>query len=98
MKQHDVLGRLLTAGIALSTTCLVAGLTLSLVDRALGPEHAGLHPLIDAGLIILMVTPLVRVLVSLAEEIRDRNWFFAGITLMVVAVLGATLWTALRYV
>jgi uncharacterized membrane protein len=47
-------------------------------------------------LIILMGTPLVRVLVSLSEEIRDRNWFFASMTFIVVAVLCATLWTALR--
>jgi uncharacterized membrane protein len=43
-----------------------------------------------------MVTPLVRVLVSLSEEIRERNWFFASITFIVVAVLSVTLWTALR--
>jgi hypothetical protein len=95
---HELLGRWLTAGMVASATCLVAGLTLTLVDRALGPEHAGPHPLIDVGLIILMVTPLVRILFALSEEIRARNWFFAGITLIVVAVLGATLWTAVRSV
>ncbi|MGH9313698.1 MAG: DUF1634 domain-containing protein [Vicinamibacterales bacterium] len=96
MKQsHKLLGRLLAAGVTLSAICLAAGLTLTLVGSAMGPERAAPHPLLDAGLIVLMATPLVRVLVSLSEEIRDRNWFFASITLTVVAVLCATLWTAL---
>jgi uncharacterized membrane protein len=95
MKQHDVLGRLLTTGIALSAAFLVGGLILAYVDRARGLPN-GPHPLLDAGLIILMVTPLIRVLVSLSEEILDRNWFFASMTLIVVVVLCVTLWTALR--
>jgi uncharacterized membrane protein len=96
MKQsHELLGRLLTAGIALSATCLGVGLILAYVDRARGLPN-GPHPLLDAGLIILMVTPFVRVLVSLSEEIRDHNWFFASMTLIVIAVLCVTLWTAMR--
>lgn len=96
MKQsHELLGRLLTAGMALSATCLVVGLILAYVDRARGAP-TGPHPLLDAGLIILMVTPLVRVLVSLSEEIRDRNWFFASVALIVITVLCVTLWTAVR--
>jgi uncharacterized membrane protein len=95
MKQHDVLGRLLTTGIALSAACLVGGLILAYGDQARGLPN-GPHPLLDAGLIILMVTPLIRVLVSLSEEILDRNWFFASMTLIVVVVLCVTLWTAVR--
>jgi uncharacterized membrane protein len=95
MKQHDVLGRWLTAGITLSAVCLIVGLILAYVERARGLPD-GPHPLLDAGLIILMVTPLVRVLVSLSEEIRERNWVFASLTFIVVAILCATLWTALR--
>jgi hypothetical protein len=95
MKSHDVLARWLAAGLTLSSGCLALGLVLALVDRARGLPN-GPHPLLDFGLIILMVTPLVRVLVSLSEEIRERNWFFASITFIVVAVLSVTLWTALR--
>jgi uncharacterized membrane protein len=95
MKQHDVLGRLLTTGIAVSAACLVGGLILAYVDQARGLPN-GPHPLLDSGLIILMVTPLIRVLVSLSEEILDRNWVFASMTLIVVVVLCVTLWTALR--
>jgi uncharacterized membrane protein len=96
MKQsHELLGRLLTTGMALSATCLVVGLILAYVDRARGAPN-GPHPLLDAGLSILMVTPLVRVLVSLSEAIRERNWFFASMALIVITVLCVTLWTAVR--
>lgn len=95
MKSHDLLGRWLAAGMTLSAASLVLGLILAYVDRARGLPN-GPHPLLDTGLIILMLTPLVRVLVSLSEEIRDRNWFFASMTFIVVAILCATLWTALR--
>jgi uncharacterized membrane protein len=95
MKQHDLLGRFLSAGITLSAACLVLGLILAYVERARGLPN-GPHPLLDAGLIILMVTPLVRVLVALSEEIRERNWLFASMTFIVVAILCVTLWTAMR--
>jgi uncharacterized membrane protein len=96
MRQHPKLGRLLTVGMALSAACLVAGLILSLVDRAQTSQAAPPHLLLDVGLIVLMVTPLVRIVASLAEELRARNWFFAAVTLVVVTVLCATLWTAVR--
>jgi uncharacterized membrane protein len=95
MKPHDTLARWLTAGMTLSAASLIAGLILAYVERARGLPN-GPHPLLDAGLIILMVTPLVRVLVSLSEEIRERNWVFASMTFIVVAILCVTLWTALR--
>jgi uncharacterized membrane protein len=94
-ESHDLLGRWMAAGVTLSAACLALGLVLAYVDRTLDvPE--GPHPLLDTGLIILMVTPLARVLVALSEEIRKRNWFFASMTFIVLAVLCATLWTAVR--
>jgi uncharacterized membrane protein len=95
-ESHELLGRWLTSAMAVSAASLVAGLALAFVDRARGLPDLGPHPLLDVGLVVLMVTPLVRILFSLSEEIRARNWFFVGITLIVVAVLGATLWTAVR--
>jgi uncharacterized membrane protein len=90
---HDKLGRLLAAGVTASAICFAVGLILTFISRT--AESATARVILDAGLILLMLTPLVRVLVSLLEEIRDRNWFFAGITLTVVAILCATLWTSL---
>lgn len=93
---HLLLGRLLSAGVALSAMCLAAGLALLLIDRATGRPVTAPHPLLDAGLIILMATPFVRVMFALFEEIRHRNWFFASMTLTVAVLLCVTLWMALR--
>lgn len=94
-ESHNLLGRWMAAGVTLSAACLALGLVLAYVDRARDVPD-GPHPLLDTGLIILMVTPLARVLVSLAEEVRDRNWFFASMTFIVVSILCVTLWTAMR--
>jgi uncharacterized membrane protein len=67
-----------------------------MVDRALGPEHAASHPLLHVGLIMLIATPVLRVIVALGQDLRERNWFFAAATLVVLAVLAGTLVVAWR--
>jgi uncharacterized membrane protein len=89
---EHVLGRLLLAGVSLATALLSVGLLLWL---AMGPSAWALR-LLDWGLIALMGTPMIRVLVSLAEYIRVRDWFFVLTTLAVAAVLIGTLLVALR--
>jgi uncharacterized membrane protein len=89
------LGNLLNAGIMLSALCLIAGLPLTELRRLTSANPAP-HPLLHAGLMILMATPIVRVLISLVEEVRARNWFFALVTLAVVGVLSGTLIVAWR--
>jgi uncharacterized membrane protein len=92
---YELFGRLLTAGVTLSAACLAVGLAVAFAGRTRDVTPPAARLLLDAGLIVLMATPLLRVLVSLSEEVRNRNWFFAGITFIVVVVLAATLWTAL---
>jgi uncharacterized membrane protein len=95
-----LLGGLLLTGVRLSALCLIAGLVLTELGRATGRSDGDVpHRLLNIGLVILMATPITRVLVSLVDEIRSRNWFFAIITALVVALLSATLtvaWRALR--
>jgi uncharacterized membrane protein len=92
-----LLGGLLTTGVRLSALCLIAGLVLTELNRAADrPDGAVPHRLLNVGLVILMATPVTRVVVSLVDEIRSRNWFFAMITALVVALLGATLAVAWR--
>ncbi|MGI8672825.1 MAG: DUF1634 domain-containing protein [Luteitalea sp.] len=43
-----------------------------------------------------MATPVARVVLSCAEYVRRRDWFFAASSLGVLAVLGATVWIALH--
>ena len=85
-------GRLLFAGVATSATLLTAGLALWLFRPDSRP--AGL--VLEAGLFVLMATPILRVIVSIVEYVRMRDWFFVATTLAVLSVLTVTLIYALR--
>lgn len=78
-------GRLLEMGVLLASVCLAAGLVLWFVTG--GGPAASLT--LTVGLIVLMVTPLARVVASLIAYLRLRDWFFVVTTLIVFAVLAA---------
>ena len=80
------LGRLLQAGVLTSAVCLAVGLVLWMV-RGASPLATGT---LTVGLLILMATPLMRVLVSLVAYLRMRDWFFVGTTVMVFVLLAVT--------
>ncbi|MBI2835242.1 MAG: DUF1634 domain-containing protein [Acidobacteria bacterium] len=92
MQLERLLGRILLAGVGISTTLLAIGLLLWMTT---GPSGAG-STLLRAGLIVLMATPVMRVVVSFAEYVRQRDWFFSLITLAVLMELAVTLLVALR--
>jgi uncharacterized membrane protein len=85
------LGRLLLAGVLISTACLAAGLVLTLA----GAFPRAQHLLLTTGLIVLMATPILRVVVSMIEYVRMRDWFFVVTTLTVLAVLAGSVMYAL---
>ena len=87
------LGRLLLTGVLCSTAALLAGLVLWALDAA--PAVAA--RLLNAGLLILMATPLLRVVVSLVEYARMRDWFFVLTTLAVLSILCVSVAIALGY-
>lgn len=84
-----LIGRTLGIGVLLSTALLALGLLLSLVMPGVAAQR-----LLDAGLLLLMATPMARVLLSCAEYVRERDWFFAVNAFGVLVVLAVTLWTA----
>lgn len=84
------LGRLLVAGLAAAAASLAAGLVLFFVR----PGSASADSVLAVGLMILMATPILRVVVSVVEYVRMRDWFFVAITLSVLGVLAATVWFA----
>jgi uncharacterized membrane protein len=43
--------------------------------------------LIQLGLLLLIATPIARVLVSVFEFARERDWLYVGVTLFVLVVL-----------
>jgi uncharacterized membrane protein len=83
------LGRVLGVGIVISTALLVVGLTLFMV----WPGRTS-YWLLQAGLLILMATPVARVVVSAVEFVRLREWFFALASLGVLGVLATGVWLA----
>lgn len=85
------LGRLLITGLLVSSVALAAGLLLFLV--APGPASSNL---LAGGLVILMATPMLRVVVSVAEYVRMRDWLFVTTTLIVLAELAVTVIYSLR--
>ncbi len=85
------LGRLLVTGVAISATLLAVGLGMWLFN----PHQPIALWLLNAGLIVLMATPIMRVVVSFAEYIAMRQWFFVGVTILVLLELSITILVAL---
>lgn len=77
------LGRLLYAGVMSAAVCLTIGLMLTMA----GISAAVSNTILTTGLIILMLTPLARVVTSLVVYARMRDWFFVATTVMVFVVL-----------
>jgi uncharacterized membrane protein len=84
------LGHLLVTGVVVSASALAVGLLIWLF----APSSPIANVLLRAGLFVLMATPILRVVVSVVEYIRMRDWFFVATTLAVLAVLGVTLFYA----
>ena len=78
-------GRLLQAGVGLAAVCLAIGLALWFVLGDGRPANL----LLTSGLIVLMLTPLARVVASCVAYLRLRDWFFVSATVLVFAVLVA---------
>jgi uncharacterized membrane protein len=86
-------GFVLRAGVMLSSVCLALGLVLSLSGAA--AAAAGL--LLQVGLVVLLATPVARVFISITEYIRERDWRFTTLTLIVLAELLASVVAALFF-
>jgi uncharacterized membrane protein len=81
-----MIGEVLRFGTIASSTLLAIGLAMTLARYR--SELA--RVLLEAGLIILIATPAARVVVSVIEYIRERDWLFVVLTLVVLAALGAS--------
>jgi len=97
--EPDVLGRLerqlgwlLTLGVAISAALLA----LCLVVFVVVPATPWASRFLAGGLMILMATPVLRVVVSMIEYARIGEWSFVVTTLVVFAELIAGVVYALR--
>jgi uncharacterized membrane protein len=83
---ETLIGGVLRSGTIASTALFTIGLVMALAGYRVG--LAGL--LLNAALIILLATPATRVVVSVIEYIRERDWTFVVLTLVVLAALGGS--------
>ncbi len=86
------LGRLLTTGVAASAALLFLGLVVFIA----APDGPAAGHLLAGGLVILMATPMLRVVVSMVEYARMGEWSFVLTTLVVFIELGIGVAYALR--
>ncbi len=86
------LGRILGVGAVTSTALLALGLLLQLSG---GPARVA-DALTHLGLIILIATPVARVVASVVDFTIERDWAFATLTALVLVILLGSLLVALH--
>lgn len=74
----------LTGGVLLSGLLLLAGLL------------SGMPGLLRGGVVLLMLTPVARVLVLTIALLHERDYFFGGISLWVLLVLASGIWVSVH--
>jgi uncharacterized membrane protein len=92
--------KMLIIGLAVSVALILIGLFLGLVLQRVIPTtipHVGevfarviaLRPsgFLSLGLLVLIITPVVRVIGSFIAFVYERDWRFAGITFLVLLVV-----------
>ncbi|MBZ5557318.1 MAG: DUF1634 domain-containing protein [Acidobacteriia bacterium] len=87
------IGIVLRAGVMLSSACLALGLVLSFSSGT--ASAAGL--LLNVGIVALLATPVARVFVSIVEYVKERDWRFTTLTLIVLVELLASVVAALIF-
>ena len=87
-----IIGFVLRTGVLVSTVGLGVGLVLSFLGT--GPIAL---IVLDIGVIVLLATPVVRVVVSIVEYANERDWAFVGLTAIVLVVLAASAVAALVF-
>ena len=80
------IGAVLRLGIAASSALFAIGLLLVL------GQYGGELPrvLLTVALIVLIATPPMRVVISVIEYVRERDWTFVVLTLIVLLALAGS--------
>jgi uncharacterized membrane protein len=88
-----VIGLVLRAGVMASSVCLTVGLVFALTNGEGG--IAGV--LLPTGIIVLLATPVARVIVSIVQYASQRDWAFVALTTIVLIELMASAAVALVF-
>jgi len=83
---ETTIGEVLRFGTITSSTMFAVGLLISVV----GYQPMVAQLLLGTGLIILLATPPARVVVSVIEYIRERDWTFVVLTVIVLLALAGS--------
>jgi uncharacterized membrane protein len=87
------IGLVLRAGVVASSACLALGLAIALATG----QHGAALVLLHTGVILLLVTPVARVIVSIGQFASARDWTFMGLTIVVLVELMASAAAALVF-
>jgi uncharacterized membrane protein len=105
----SVVSHVLATGLVLSVALLLTGAIMVLAGR--GPVVAGATSLRDLpralaalepggflnlGLVVLLATPVARVVALVVSYARRKAWLFCGISLFVLALLALSAYLGLR--
>jgi uncharacterized membrane protein len=91
MRLERTIGIVLRVGVGLSSMCFGVGLALTFAGV---PATANL--LLQIGIVVLLATPVARVIVSVAEYAQQRDWTFTVLTIIVLVELAAGALASLR--
>ncbi len=80
------IGAVLRAGTLASSSLLAVALLMAMA----GARADLAQRLAAAGLVILLATPVARVVVSVVEYVRERDWTFVVLTSIVLLALAAS--------
>ena len=83
---EPAIGRVLRLGVAASSSLFTAGLLLTLVEGA----DRVVRVVLTTALVILLATPAARVVISMVEYVRERDWLFVALTLVVLLTLAGS--------
>ena len=80
------IGEVLRVGTFLSSLLFAVGLVMTLV----GYRTELSQILLATALVVLIATPPARVVVSVIEYVRERDWFFVALTVVVLLALAGS--------
>jgi uncharacterized membrane protein len=78
--------------VGLFGLAFAAGLVLMIAQ----PGSPRAPVVLQAGLILLMCAPALRLVLALAERVRTRDWMFVAMTVIVAVELAVVMWRASR--
>jgi uncharacterized membrane protein len=86
-------GFVLRLGVTASSACLAGGLMLGLTNVGPAPSRI----LLQTGVLVLLATPIARVVVTIWEYFVERDWMFVTLTTVVFLELAASVVAALAF-